>query len=154
MRNVCIAIVGVAWLAALPLLAEEIKLGKPVQIKNVTLVKDLLASPEKYLGQDVKVEGEITEVCQMMGCWINLRDASSKDAIQVKVQDGEIVFPKNSAGKKIVAQGKFERLVESKDEYIESLKEEARETGKKIDTSKIREGRTFYRIKGEGAVIR
>jgi hypothetical protein len=145
---------AIAWLAAASTMAAEIKLGAPIAIKDATTIRDLLATPDKYLGKNVRLEGEIVEVCQMMGCWIKLHDASSKEIIQVKVEDGVIVFPKDGAGKQASVQGKVEKLVLSKEEYVESLKHEAAEGGKKIDTSKITEGKTIYRIRGEGAVIK
>lgn len=150
MKKICIAILGMAVLVALPVLADEIKLGKPVTVKSATLIKDILDKPDKYLGREVCIEGEITEVCQNMGCWINVKDASTNETIQVKVDDGVIVFPKDGAGKKVVAQGKLEKVLVSKEE----LQRQAKESGKKVDASKITEGKMTYRIKGEGAVVR
>ena len=149
MKKICIAILGIAALIALPLLAEEVKLGKPIAVKSATPIKDILSQPDKYLGKDVLIEGEITEVCQNMGCWINVKDASTSEVIQVKVDDGVIVFPKDGAGKKVVAQGKLEKVAVTKEE----LQHQAEESGKKVDTSKITGGKTIYRIKGEGAII-
>lgn len=154
MKKVCIAILGMAVLAALPLLAEEMRLGKPIAVKSATPIRDILSQPDKYLGKDVRIEGEITEVCQNMGCWINVKDASTNEIIQVKVNDGEIVFPKDGAGRKVVAQGKLEKLAMTKEQYIASLEHQAMESGRKVDTSKIVEGKTIFRIKGEGAIIR
>jgi hypothetical protein len=150
MKKICIAILGIAALIALPLLAEEVKLGKPIAVKSATPIKDILSQPDKYLSKDVLIEGEITEVCQNMGCWINVKDASTSEVIQVKVDDGVIVFPKDGAGKKVVAQGKLEKVVVTKEE----LQHQAEESGKKVDTSKITGGKTTYRIKGEGAIIK
>ena len=150
MKKVCVAILGVAVFLALPLLAEEVKLGKPIAVESATPIKDILSQPQKYLGKDVRIEGEITEVCQNMGCWINVKDASTSEVIQVKVDDGVIVFPKEGAGKKVIAQGKLEKVVVTKEE----LQHQAAESGKKIDISKITEGKTTYRIKGEGAIIK
>jgi len=56
----------------------------------------LLAKPADYVGKTVQVKGKITEVCQMMGCWIYVADAQG-NKIRVKVNDGEIVFPKDGA---------------------------------------------------------
>jgi hypothetical protein len=149
MKKISVAILGVTALLALPLMAEEVKLGKPIAVKSATPIKDILSQPDKYLGKDVRIEGEITEVCQNMGCWINVKDASTNKVIQVKVDDGVIVFPKDGAGKKIVAQGKLEKVIVTKEE----LQHQAEESGRKIDNSKITEGKTIYRIKGEGAII-
>ena len=148
-------IAAVAMLAlALPLLAEDAKLGKGVSIKSPTPIKEIMANPEKFLGKEVAIEGEITAVCQMQGCWIDVKDASFPEAMQVKVTDGEIVFPKDGAGKKVLAQGTVEKLELTKEKYIEKLKHDEREAGKKADLSKVTGGTTIYRLKGSGAIIR
>lgn len=134
MKKVFCFILAIAFLAALPLLAGEQKLGKGVTLKTATPVKTLLADPEKYLGKDVMVEGEITQVCQMQGCWIMVKDASSSEPIMVKVDDGVIVFPKDGTGRKVVAQGKLEKVAD----------EAQKEAG----------ASSPYRIKGSGAVLK
>lgn len=133
MKKACCAFLAIAVCAALPLLAQQ-KLGTGVTIKTATPVKAILSQPEKYLGKDVMVEGEITQVCQMAGCWVMIKDDSSAEPIMVKVPDGVIVFPRDGAGKKIAAQGKLEKVAD----------EAQKEAG---STSP-------YRIKGTGAVIK
>ena len=134
MKRASCAFLATILLMALPLLPGHQKLGKGVEIATATPVKALLSDPEKYLGKEVRVEGEITKVCQMQGCWILLKDASSDDPIMVKVNDGEIVFPKDGVGKKVVVQGKLEK---AEDEAQE-------EAGSKSP----------YRIKGSGAEVK
>jgi RecJ-like exonuclease len=134
MKKACCAFLATILFMVLPLLAGYQKLGKGVEIATATPVKALLSDPEKYLGKEVRVEGEITKVCQMQGCWILLKDASSDDPIMVKVNDGEIVFPKDGVGKKVVVQGKLEK---AEDEAQE-------EAGSKSP----------YRIKGSGAEVK
>jgi len=154
MRRIVAAAVALTVLISLPLLAGEEKLGKPVDLKNSTTVKELLSHPEEYVGKEVRVDGEITEVCQNAGCWIDLRDASTNDTIRVKVNDGEIVFPKEGKGRKVSAQGKFERLELTREQYISQLEHEAEESGKKADVSKVKDKNFVYRVKGQGAVLK
>ncbi|MBZ5498620.1 MAG: DUF4920 domain-containing protein [Acidobacteriia bacterium] len=134
MKKACYAILVIVFLTSLPLLAAEQKLGKGVTIKTATPIKTLLSEPEKYVGKDVLIEGEITSVCQMQGCWIMVKDASSSEPIMVKVDDGVIVFPKDGAGKKVTAQGKLEKVAD----------EAQKEAGSSSP----------YRIKGTGAVLK
>jgi hypothetical protein len=134
-------------------LAAEMNLGKPIDVKQTTTIKELLTNPDKYLGKDVKIEGEITAVCQNMACWINVKDGSTPETITVKVNDGEIVFPKDGAGRKVVAQGRFEKLDMTKEQYIAYLQHQAIESHTKIDTSKISAAQAVYRIKGSGAMV-
>ncbi len=134
MRRTFYAAVALLLLTALPLSAGQQKLGQPIEIQAVTPIKDILSEPEKYLGKDVRIEGEITDVCQMAGCWIMVKDQSSGDAIMVKVEDGVIEFPKDGAGRKVVVQGKIEKVADEAQE----------EAGSKSP----------YRIKGSGAEIK
>ncbi len=143
----------ISVLLALPLHAAELNLGKPLDVQKTTTIKELLANPDKYLGKDVKVEGEITAVCQNMACWINVKDGSTPETITVKVNDGEIVFPKDGTGRKVVAQGKFEKIDMTREQYIAYLQHQAVESGTRVDTSNVTAGRAVYRIKGSGAVI-
>jgi hypothetical protein len=116
-------------------IAAERKLGKAPDLQTVTKIKDLLGNPDKYLGQDVKIEGEIIKVCPYAGCWMLVKDDSSAEAIMVKVDEGVIVFPQDGVGRKVVAQGKFQK--------VEGMDEAQEESG----------FRSNYRIKGTGAVI-
>jgi RecJ-like exonuclease len=124
-----------AWMLGLIVgsAAAQQKLGKAIDVKAVTPIKTIMASPDKYLGKDVRIEGEITKVCQMAGCWILVKDSSSPDPIMVKVDDGVIVFPKDGAGKKVIAQGKLEKVADEAQE----------EAGAKSP----------YRLKGAGAIV-
>jgi Domain of unknown function (DUF4920) len=142
-----------ALLLALPGWAAEMNLGKPIDVKQTTTIKELLTNPDKYLGKDVRVEGEITAVCQNMACWINIKDGSTPETITVKVNDGEIVFPKDGTGRKVVAQGKLEKLDLTKEQYVAYLQHQAIESHTRIDTSTITAAKPVYRIKGSGAVI-
>ena len=123
-----------ALMLSYPLSAAEQKLGKPIDVKETTSIKAIQSSPDKYLGKTVKIEGEITQVCQMAGCWMMVRDSSSSEPIMVKVDDGVIVFPKDGAGRKAVVQGQLEKVAD----------EAQQEAGSKSP----------YRIKGSGAVIK
>ena len=82
--------------------AAEIKLGKPLAVKEPMALATLLAHPDDYVGKTVQVKGKIVEVCQMMGCWMDLtNDAGQK--VRIKVNDGEIDFPKDGSGKMAIA---------------------------------------------------
>ncbi len=154
MHKIRRAIAVAALLFAVPLLAAEVKLGKPMTVTTPTPIKEIMSNPEKFLGKEVLIEGEITSVCQQQGCWIDIKDSSYPEPMQVKVNDGEIVFPKNGAGKKVAAQGTVEKLVLTKEQYIAKLKHDEMEAGKKADLSKVTGGATIYRLKGQGAVIK
>jgi hypothetical protein len=150
MRTIFVAALAVGVLAA-----AEIRLGKPITVKDpapiATLLATLLATPADYVGKSVQVKGKIAEVCQMMGCWIDLVDDQGHK-IRIKVNDGEIEFPKNAAGKVAVAEGRFDKIELTEKEAAARAEEEATERGRKLDP-KIKGPVTIYQIQGAGAVI-
>jgi hypothetical protein len=140
-------------LLALGLLcAAENKLGKPLTVKEPMPLATLLAHPDDYVGKTVQVKGKVTEVCEMMGCWMNLTNEDGQ-RIQIKVDDGVIVFPKDSVGKTAIAEGKLSKMELSKEQAIARAKEEAEDRGKKFDPASVKGPMTIYQIDGTGAVI-
>ena len=140
-------------LGASLLAAAELKLGKPLTGKDPVSVEKIYAEPGKFLGKTVAVKGKITEVCQMMGCWMNLVDESSGKLIRIKVNDGEIEFPKQSAGKIAIAEGTLMKIELSKERAIAEARHEADEMGRKFDPASVKGPVTRYQIKGIGAVV-
>jgi hypothetical protein len=138
--------------AATLLSAADIKLGKPFAGTEVVPIATLLAHPDDYAGKTVQVKGKITEVCQAMGCWMELANQDGQ-AIRVKVNDGEIEFPKDSAGKTAIAEGKFTKIVLTREQAVARAKEEAEEKGKPFDPASVKGGTTIYQVQGSGAVI-
>ena len=82
MKKVFYAFLVIALFVALPLLAAEKKLGKGVSIKTATPVKALLTEPEKSLGKEVMIDGEMTKGLPDAGCWVTVKDASSSEPIE------------------------------------------------------------------------
>jgi Domain of unknown function (DUF4920) len=145
-------ILSVILAAASLLGAAELKLGKPLSVIEPVTIANLLAHPDDYAGKTVQVKGKITEVCQMAGCWMDLVSESGQK-IRIKVNDGEIVFPKDASGKSAVAEGQFTKTVLTRDEAAAQAEEEAKEAGRKFDPASVKTGTTLYKIQGTGAVI-
>jgi len=132
--------------------AADLKLGKPLTAKEPVALATLLASPADYVGKTVQVKGKIVEVCQMMGCWLDLTNEDGQK-IRIKVEDGEIEFPKDSPGKMVVAEGRFSKLELTREQALARAEEEAKDKGKKFDPASVKGGVTIYQIQGTGAVI-
>jgi hypothetical protein len=141
-----------ATLSLTLLSAAEIKLGKPLTVKEPMPLATLLAKPADYVGKTVQVKGKITEVCQMMGCWLDLTNDEGQK-LRIKVNDGEIEFPKDAAGKMAVAEGQFNKLELTREQAAARAEEEAKEKGKKFDPASVKGPVTIYQIQGAGAVI-
>jgi len=143
----------VATLAVASLLsAADLKVGKPLTLKEPISVGTLVSHSDEYSGKTVQVEGKITEVCQAMGCWLDLvNDEGQK--VRINAHEGGLEFPKDSVGKMAVAEGIFSKSEMTRDEVVAQAKEEAKEKGKNFDPASIKKGMTMYEIKGTGAVI-
>jgi len=131
--------------------ASEEKFGAGVTLKTATPVATLLASPKDYVGKIVRVDGVIVAVCEMAGCWMELRDekadAATAKTIRLKVKDGEMVFPVAAKGKKASVEGVFEPV------SPDMAKEYAMDADKAKPGSDMKAQVPTYQIKGTGAII-
>jgi hypothetical protein len=134
-------------------LPATLKLGSPLTLKETLSVDKVAGSPDAYVGKAVQVKGKVTEVCEMMGCWMNLADVTSGKLIKIKVNDGDIVFPKDSIGKLAIAEGKLVKFELTREQAIEKARHEAEEQGRKFDPASVKRGATIYQIQGTGALI-
>jgi hypothetical protein len=131
----------------------EIRLGAPLTLKAPTPIGKVLSQGEELNGKLVQVKGKITEVCEMMGCWMNLVDPATDSRIRIKVNDGDIVFPKDKLGRMAIAEGTLRKVVQSKEQAIAAARHEAEEQGRKFDPASVTSGRTYFQIQGLGAVV-
>ncbi len=126
--------------------------GAPLTLSELTEVSTILASPDEWVGKRVLIEGEVHEVCEMMGCWMDIQ--AEDDLITVQVADGEIVFPISARGKTPVVEGNVEALVMTAEQVKAQAMHRAEEMGETFDPAATYEATTTYRIWGLGAVIR
>jgi hypothetical protein len=132
---------------------DDTKLGADITLTEKTNISDILADPEAYLDKTVLVEGEILDVCSMMGCWMELKSEDSEGMIKVKVKDGEIVFPMEAKGKTALVEGKVYKIELTQEKAIQHFEHVAEEKGEDFDPSTITGPMTIYQIKGLGAEI-
>lgn len=126
--------------------AEGEKYGKEITLKEKTSVSNILEQPDKFSGKTVLVEGSIVEVCQKMGCWMEIAGEKENQKIMIKVEDGEIVFPKDAKGKTALVEGVVTEVLP------EAEAEHSHEDHEGDDACSVKE--KTYRIKGLGAVIK
>ena len=84
--------------------------GEALTITETTAIADILADPEAYVGEQLRVEGTVVEVCQQMGCWMAVTAENSVDPLRVKVEDGVIVFPQTAVGHHARVEGTMEKI--------------------------------------------
>ena len=123
------------------------KLGAGVSLKDATPIADVVKNPDAFVGKTIRIDGTATAVCQHMGCWLAVSETDSADAatVRLKVEDGVIVFPVSAKGKKVSAQGTFERIAAGDAEGKEAASEHAKHQAKATAT---------YQLKATGAIIK
>lgn len=86
--------------------------GAGVSLSEATPIARVIDRPADFEGKTVRVEGTVTAVCTMMGCWMALApsDRPNGSTLMIKVEDGVIVFPVSAKGRRAAAQGVVQRV--------------------------------------------
>jgi hypothetical protein len=144
-----VATVLVAFACGVAGQAAETKYGAGVAIATATPIKDLYASPEKFVGKTLRVDGVVTAVCTEMGCWMALGTTDNPDlAVRFQAEhDGKIVFPLTMQGKPASAEGVFIKIGEGNREAREAAGEHAHSQPKAADFG------SRYQFQVTGAVV-
>jgi hypothetical protein len=116
---------------------EQEAFGEPLTLSEVTPVSAILDAPEDFLGDRVLVEGTVVEVCEMRGCWMDIASDREYEKIQIKVDDGVIVFPLTARGKSALVEGTVEKLELTYEEALEAARHQAEEHGTEFDPSTV-----------------
>ena len=127
--------------------------GEGVGQGAMTPIAKIVADPDAFAGQEVRVKGVVAGVCPMRGCWMELRDGKGA-ALRVKVKDGVIVFPEDAEGHNASARGVVSVQDMSREQYLGWVTHLAEEKGETFDESTLGEG-PFRRVQltGVGAEI-
>lgn len=140
-------------LAQASLAAQEKKFGKALTLTQATKVSEIYASPEKFNGKRVMVEGPVVDACAEMGCWLALGSDQEFQTIRFKVEDGVMVFPMSAKGMNARVEGVISVDVLTEAQQIAAGEEMAREKKTTFDPKKVKGPKTSIMIKGEGAVV-
>jgi hypothetical protein len=131
--------------------AEGKKYGAGVTLATATPIDALMANPQDFVGKTLRVDGVVAAVCEMAGCWMELRtspaDEKTAGTIRIKVKDGEIVFPVAAKGKKASVEGVFEKVDAA------MAKEYAMDQAKASAGSDNKGAAPSFQIAGTGAII-
>jgi hypothetical protein len=151
MKNILL-ILAMSLLQASVAHGKTLTYGKKLTLQETTAISAILDDPDSYNGKLVLVEGMVLETCSKRGCWVYVAGDREGEKIQVKVTDGEIVFPMSSSGRMGVFEGIVEILDISKEQMIQYLQHLAEERGQPFDPSTVKAER-MIRLRGIGAEI-
>ncbi|MEC7986596.1 MAG: DUF4920 domain-containing protein [Myxococcota bacterium] len=77
--------------------------GAPFTIEKSIPAADLLQNPETYVGQKVRVEGTVSDVCQKMGCWMVISEADKH--MRITTKGHKFFVAKDGAGNRCQIEG-------------------------------------------------
>ena len=88
--------------------------GATIGSSPVVDLSQALRAVDQYADQTVIVEGAITKVCQMKGCWMELVPEDADRGIRVTFKDYAFFVPTDSTGYDARLEGVFEQNIFSK----------------------------------------
>jgi hypothetical protein len=132
---------------------DGVPYGEAITLATLTHIAVIVEEPESFVGDTVLVEGVVIDVCDRMGCWMDLVDDAREMNIRVKVDDGVIVFPQGAAGHRARVEGIVEKVERTEEEAIVAARHHAEEHGLEFDPGSVSGSETIYRIRALGALI-
>lgn len=125
--------------------------GDEITAESSITVSDLLSSLEGKDSVAAKVAGQINNVCQVKGCWMNISDSNASEPVFVQFEDYAFFVPKDAAGKDVVIEGMAYRELTP----VEDLKHFAKDAGKsEEEIAKITEPKEEIRFLARGVLIK
>jgi hypothetical protein len=102
--------------------AERLFGEAPDRARPLVPLASILAEPERYRDQVVRTEGEIAQVCQRMGCWMELREDAEGTAVRVPMAGHRFFLPRDLAGRRAMLEGRvaMQTLSAGEREHLES----------------------------------
>ena len=121
--------------------------GTGVHEGDAVAVADLLATPTDYVGEPMRVKGEVVSVCQAKGCWVRI--GGEEQNLFVQFKDYGFFLPKDCAGKEVVLEG-VTRVDETSVEMRKHLLEDA---GKHDEAEQITEPLVEAKFTAHGVAL-
>lgn len=118
--------------------------GAAVGDGDVVAVDLLLAEPDRYAGQTVRVEGEIDTVCKAKGCWMTL--AAGDRSMRVTFKDYGFFVPTDAEDRTVIVEGTFAVETVPVDEVRHYLED----AGKHAEAAQVTEPKQEFRLVATG----
>jgi hypothetical protein len=99
--------------------------GDKITAENAIPVSELKEKMGDHTQIEIKVEGEIEEVCQKKGCWMKLK-IGDRESIRITFKDYGFFMPLDASGRIAIAEG----IAIMEETSIADLREYAKDAGK------------------------
>lgn len=108
--------------------ATETYYGEKINADNAISVDELATVMGDKTEMPVKITGEVADVCQKKGCWMELKTADGK-GLRITFKDYGFFMPKDCHGKTAIAEG----IAKIEETSIADLQEYAKDAGKSAE---------------------
>lgn len=124
--------------------------GKVIDEKGAVIATDLTKKLGDKESAQLKVSGVVESVCQVKGCWMNVK-LDNGQTMRVKFKDYAFFVPKDIAGQSVV----FEGLAKVKTSSVAELQHYAHDAGKsKEEIAKITEPKRELTFMADGVLLK
>ena len=121
---IIMAIICVSLVAFVVANAEEekktdtgvITQGAKIGDSPTVTLGDVMKNSDKFIGKTVIVEGQVQEVCQKKGCWMEVVSGDQESSIRVTFKDYGFFVPMDSHGMIARMEGQFDVKTLSKED--------------------------------------
>lgn len=145
---------GLSLLALLCLqIANAQQFGEPVDSSTQLKISTLMATPDDYLEKNITIQGTIVDVCTKRGCWMTIASDKRFENLQIKVNDGDMVFPMTAKGSQAMATGKLNKIQLSLSRTKALLAHKALQAGDEFDENTVIEPMAIYQLVPTGVKI-
>ncbi len=122
--------------------------GEKTTAEGAIASDELTAKLKGTAPAEVKVTGEVTEVCKAEGCWLRMK--TTNGTILIKMKDHAFLVPLSMNGKTIVADG----TVTLKETSVEMLRHYAEDAGKsKAEIEALKEPKKEITMQAKGILV-
>ena len=124
--------------------------GEKISIDGAQYLSELNQEVGPSDTLQVKLKGEVNEVCQAKGCWMTFESGGDDASVFIRFKDYGFFVPKNAGGKEAVVSGKLFYNITSVDE----LRHYEEDKGSDPEViAAITEPKKELRMTAEGVVI-
>lgn len=127
--------------------------GEKIDDQGIQNIQEVLSSLDSQDSVKVKVKGTVAEVCQMKGCWMNVKldGSTTGEPLFVQFKDYGFFMPKDCSGQEVIMEGIAYKAITP----VEELRHFAEDAGKsKAEIEAITTPKEEKKFLASGVILR